>query len=140
MVVVAAVIVRDERVLVCQRSRTGKFPLKWEFPGGKVQSGETPQAALERELNEELGVKARVGTEVYRTRYKYAEMSDAVELIFFEARVESGEIQNRIFEQIAWVEPKRLCEMDFLEGDREFVEKLAARKLTIASRTKDANT
>lgn len=139
MVVVAAVIVREGRVLACQRNRTGKFPLKWEFPGGKVQTGETAQAALRRELNEELGVSARIGTEIYRTRYKYAEMPEAVELIFFAARIEAGEIQNRIFERIAWVEREKLCEMDFLEGDREFVEKLAGGRFTDGSLAQNAD-
>lgn len=125
MVVVAAVILRGGHVLACQRGRASKFALKWEFPGGKVQAGETPQAALERELNEELVVKLSVGAEIYRTQHKYAEIPDAVELIFFEARIEAGEIENRIFEQIAWVEPAKLREMDFLEADREFVAKLA---------------
>lgn len=128
MAVVAAVITREGRVLACQRNRTGKFPLKWEFPGGKVKNGETPQAALERELNEELGITSCIAAEIYRTRHKYAEMPEAVELIFFEARIEAGEIENRIFEQIAWVEPERLCKMDFLEADREFIEKLAKVK------------
>lgn len=139
MVVVAAVIVRDVRVLVCQRNRAGKFPLKWEFPGGKVQSGETPQAGLERELNEELGVSARIGIEIYRTRHKYAEMPEAVELIFFAARIETGEIENRIFERIAWVEREKLRGMDFLDGDREFVENLAGGRFTDGSLAQNAD-
>jgi 8-oxo-dGTP diphosphatase len=138
VVVVAAIIAREGRVLACQRNRSGKFPLKWEFPGGKVQSGETPRAALARELNEELGVTARVGQEIYRTRHKYAEMPGAVELIFFEARVEGGEIENRIFEQIGWVEPHKLRGMDFLEADREFVEKLANGKFAGVSLMQNA--
>jgi 8-oxo-dGTP diphosphatase len=125
VVVVAALIARDRRVLACQRSRASKFALKWEFPGGKVQAGETPRAALERELNEELGVTANIGAEIYRTQHKYAEFPDTVELIFFKAHVEAGKIENRIFEQIAWVEPGKLREMDFLDADREFVAKLA---------------
>ena len=139
MAVAAAVITRDGRVLACQRNRSGKFPLKWEFPGGKVQTGETLQAALERELNEELGVSARIGIEIYRTRHKYAEMPEAVELIFFAARIETGEIENRIFERIAWVEPENLREMDFLEGDHEFVEKLASGRFTDGSLAQGAD-
>ncbi|MGB6485210.1 MAG: (deoxy)nucleoside triphosphate pyrophosphohydrolase [Candidatus Acidiferrales bacterium] len=129
MVVVAAIIARDGCVLACQRSRRSKFALKWEFPGGKVQPGETPQAALERELNEELGVRARIGEEIFRTEHKYAQMREAVQLLFFEARVESSEVENRIFEKIEWVEPEKLTEMDFLEADRELIEKLAAREI-----------
>lgn len=132
MLVVAAVIVRDGRVLACQRSRSGKFPLKWEFPGGKVQSGESPEAALIRELREELSVDARVGVEIYRTKHKYAEMPSAIELIFFAATIESGEIDNRIFEAIAWVAPQTLPEMDFLDADRELIGKLATGEIELS--------
>ena len=129
MVVVAAIIVRDGRVLACQRSRESRFALKWEFPGGKVQAGETPQAALERELNEELGMRAKIGEEIFRTEHKYEQMHGVCPVDFFKARVESGETENRIFERIEWVEPGKLKEMDFLEADRELIEKLAAREI-----------
>ena len=81
MLVVAAVVARDGRALACQRNRSGKFPLKWEFPGGKVQSGESPEAALVRELREELAIDASVCVEIHRTEHKYPEMPSAVELI-----------------------------------------------------------
>jgi len=132
VLVVAAVIVRDGRVLVCQRNRSGKLPLKWEFPGGKVKSGESPDAALVRELREELSVDATVGAEIYRTRHKYSEMPSAVELIFFAATIESGEIENRVFEAISWATPQKLAEMDFLEADRELIAKLATGDIQLS--------
>ncbi|MFI5127751.1 MAG: (deoxy)nucleoside triphosphate pyrophosphohydrolase [Candidatus Acidiferrales bacterium] len=125
VLVVAAVIVRDGRILACQRSSSGKFPLKWEFPGGKVQSGESLEAALIRELREELAVDATIGAEICRTKHKYPEMPSVVELICFAATIESGKIDNRIFEAIAWVTPQKLPEMDFLDADREFISRLA---------------
>jgi 8-oxo-dGTP diphosphatase len=125
VIVVAAVIARDGLILACQRSRKSRFGLKWEFPGGKVQAGEEPRAALERELFEELGVRAAVGPEIFRATHKYEQMREAVELIFFEARIEPNEVENRIFEKIEWVKPEKLKEMDFLEADRELIEKLA---------------
>jgi len=137
VLVVAAVIVRDGRVLACQRNRSGKFPLKWEFPGGKVQNGESPEAALIRELREELSVDATVGAEIYRTRHKYPEMPSAVELIFFTATIESGQIDSRIFEATAWAAPQKLPEMDFLDADRELISKLATGDIPI-SRVTDA--
>ncbi|MGH9731050.1 MAG: (deoxy)nucleoside triphosphate pyrophosphohydrolase [Candidatus Acidiferrales bacterium] len=137
VLVVAAVIVRDGCVLACQRNRSGTFPLKWEFPGGKVQSRESPEAALIRELREELSVDARVGPEIYRTRHKYPQMPAAVELIFFAATIESGEIHNRVFEAISWVTPQELPEIDFLEADRELISKLATGDISI-SRVTDA--
>lgn len=131
LLVVAAVIVRDGRVLACQRTRSGKFPLKWEFPGGKLQSGESPEAALIRELREELSADARVGAEIYRTSHKYPEMPSAVELIFFAATIEAGEVDNRVFEAIAWVTPQELPEMDFLEADRDLIAKLATSDIPL---------
>jgi 8-oxo-dGTP diphosphatase len=131
LLVVAAVIVRDGRVLACQRTRSGKFPLKWEFPGGKLQSGESPEAALIRELREELSADARVGAEIYRTSHKYPEMPSAVELIFFAATIEAGEVDNRVFEAIAWVTPQELPEMDFLEADRYLIAKLATSDIPL---------
>jgi 8-oxo-dGTP diphosphatase len=131
VVVVAAIIVRDGRVLACQRRRDGKFALKWEFPGGKVQAGESPEAALERELHEELNIRALIGAEIFRVRHRYAEMEEEVELIFFSAQIESEKLQNRVFEKIEWAEPAKLLELDFLEADRELVDKLARQEFQL---------
>lgn len=131
MVVVAAIIARNGRVLACQRSRKSKFALKWEFPGGKVQSGETPEAALARELEEELGVRAEIGQEVFRTEHKYPQMREGVQLIFFGANLGAAEIENRIFETTEWVAPEKLRQMDFLEADRGLIEKLASQEIRI---------
>ncbi len=79
--VVAAVIQHGGRVLICQRRKGDTFGLKWEFPGGKVSPGESPAAALARELEEELGVRARIGPEIGRTRHKYTEHARAIELL-----------------------------------------------------------
>jgi 8-oxo-dGTP diphosphatase len=128
LTVVAALIESGGKLLVCQRRRDGRFGLMWEFPGGKAELGETPQGALERELREELGVAASMGPEVYRTQHKYAEMPEAVELVFFAARI-SGEPKNLDFEQIAWREPASLPELNFLPADRELIEKLATGSL-----------
>jgi 8-oxo-dGTP diphosphatase len=123
--VVAALIELDGKLLVCQRRRDAPFALKWEFPGGKAEPGETPEQALQRELREELGVTARVGPQVHRTQHKYAEMSDAIELRFFACRIVSGALRNLDFEQIAWREPQELQGMDFLAADRELIGLLA---------------
>lgn len=131
MVVVAAIIARDGRVLACQRSRKSKFALKWEFPGGKAQAGETPEAALERELEEELGVRAEIGPEIFRTEHKYPQMREGVQLIFFAAHLGSAEIENRIFEKVEWVEPKKLNQMDFLDADRGLIQKLSSKEIRI---------
>ena len=135
MQVVAALIESEGKLLVCQRRRGGPFELRWEFPGGKVQPGETLEAALARELEEELGVTAKIGREVYRTEYRYAEMPEPIDLIFFAASVPRTEIRNLVFEQIEWREPGSLPELNFLPADRELIEKLAKGKITLTDPT-----
>jgi 8-oxo-dGTP diphosphatase len=118
--VVAAVIEREGRVLIAQRKRTGQHPLKWEFPGGKVEAGEEPEAAVVRELEEELGIAARVEGEIMRYEYQYPGRA-VILLIFYRVSGFAGEPRNLDFERIAWVERASLRDYDFLEGDAEFI-------------------
>jgi mutator protein MutT len=129
LTVVAALIQSNGRLLVCQRRRGDTFELLWEFPGGKVKPNESLKAALKRELREELGASARIGAEVYRTRHQYAQMSDAIELVFFAAAIDSSEAANIVFEQILWRDPASLPELNFLPADRELIEKLSSGAL-----------
>jgi 8-oxo-dGTP diphosphatase len=118
--VVAAVIERDGRVLIAQRNNSGQHPLKWEFPGGKVESGESPEAATIRELEEELGIQARIDREIGRYQYQYPGRSPIL-LIFFRVVEYEGEPRNLDFAQIRWESPERLRDYDFLEGDTDFI-------------------
>ena len=127
--VVAALIWQDGTVLVCQRTRHQTMPLKWEFPGGKIEEGEQPRDAMRRELKEELGIEAVVGDEVARFRHRYPNGS-AVELRFFDVRSYSGEIENRIFKDVQWAKPAELPAYDFLEADLKLVQDLATGKLS----------
>ena len=122
--VVAAVIEKNGKLLVCQRTRHQTMPLKWEFPGGKIEEGEQPRDALRRELEEELGIRAKIGDEIARLRHTYPNGS-TVELRFFIVR----EFENRIFREIQWSDPKDLPNYDFLEADATLVKDLAAGKL-----------
>ena len=124
--VVAAVIERDGQILICQRSREDSHPLKWEFPGGKVEPGESPRAALERELEEELAIQARIGSEITRLTHRY-QGRNPFRLIFYRVSRFSGEPVNRVFDQILWEEPARLPQYDFLEADADFIRELALR-------------
>ncbi len=124
VVVVAAVIERLGRVLICRRRPSARHPMLWEFPGGKVEPGEDPRTALRRELLEELGVHAEIGEEIRRYPYQYPHGAPLL-LIFFRATV-SGAVQNRVFAEIRWEMPERLADYDFLPGDREFVGLLAS--------------
>ena len=129
--VVAALILADGRLLVCQRRKTDRFALLWEFPGGKVEPGESLSQALARELNEELGVDAPVGPEVYRTVFQYRELPNKTEIVFFAAAARPEHVQNLAFERIEWRAPQTLRELEFLPADRELVHKLAEGSLKV---------
>jgi 8-oxo-dGTP diphosphatase len=126
--VVAGLLVKGGKLLVCQRTRHQTMPLKWEFPGGKIEEGEQPRDALRRELEEELGILASIGDEVKRIQHEYPN-GGVVELRFFIVREYQREIENRIFRDIQWAEPKDLSTYDFLEADLALVNELAAGKL-----------
>jgi 8-oxo-dGTP diphosphatase len=126
--VVAALIWEDGKLLICQRTRHQVMPLKWEFPGGKIEEGEQPRDAMRRELDEELGIQANVGDEVTRFRHEYPN-GNAVELRFYDVQGYSGDMENKIFRAIRWVQPSDLPSYDFLEADLELVKDLANGKL-----------
>src|ERR1700682_5887868 len=127
--VVAAVIERgDRRLLIGQRRSDDSSPLKWEFPGGKMRDGETAEAALARELREELGVTVTKCVELGRVRHQYAAVLEELEIRFFAALAE-GEAAPLCFEQIAWVLPKELGEYDFLAANRELIANLATGRI-----------
>ena len=126
--VVAGLIVENGKLLVCQRTRHQTMPLKWEFPGGKIEEREQPRDALRRELEEELGILATIGDEVARIQHEYPN-GGMVELRFFIVREYQGEIENRIFKEIRWAVPQELPTFDFLEADLTLVKDLAEGKL-----------
>jgi len=122
--VAAALIQQDGRLLICRRKQGEAHALKWEFPGGKVEVGETPGEALRRELEEELGIRAAIGPEVERYEYQYPGKLPIL-LVFFQVTQFSGTPQNRVFDEIRWDRAANLPSYDFLEGDVEFVRRLA---------------
>jgi len=126
--VVAALIVRQGKVLICQRTRHQPMPLKWEFPGGKIEAGESPKAALARELEEELGIMPRIGREAATITHRYRSGA-AVELRFFLVEQYRGELDNRIFADFVWVTPGKISNYDFLEADAPLVRDIAAGKI-----------
>ncbi len=130
--VVAALILREYsgvlEVLICQRKADQAMALKWEFPGGKIEPGETPEEALRRELNEELGIEAVIGKPLTRVRHNYRNGS-AVDLRFFIVNEFQGELENRIFNNIQWSQLPALPSFDFLAADLGLVRDLADGKL-----------
>ena len=130
--VVAALILRAREsgteVLICQRKPDQPMSLKWEFPGGKIEPGEGPEAALARELDEELGISAVISERVARVRHKYRN-GGAVDLQFFAVREFGGEIENRIFNDVRWASMESLPEYDFLAADLGLIQDLSEGKL-----------
>jgi 8-oxo-dGTP diphosphatase len=128
--VVAAVIERsDRRLLIGQRRKSDSSPLKWEFPGGKVRDGESPEVALARELQEELGVTLVKSVELGRVRHQYAGTPEELEIRFFAAAIAESDVVPQAFEKIAWALPRELGEYDFLAANRELIAQLATGRI-----------
>jgi 8-oxo-dGTP diphosphatase len=126
----AGILSRAEQVLICQRPEAGAFAGKWEFPGGKLQEGESAEAALVRELAEELDIAVRQEDlrHLETLRHQYPEGPE-VELHFFQVLSFRREPKNRSFQQIAWVPATRAASFDFLEADKGLLARLAAGSL-----------
>jgi len=124
---VAAALIQDDagRYLITQRRRGSHLAGLWEFPGGKQEAGESPEACLRRELAEELAGNFSVGEPFATIRWEYQDRT--VTLHFFRCRLESGTIEPRESQTMAWVAPERLGEFDFPPADREIVARLRAR-------------
>ena len=126
--VAAALILREGEVLIGQRRPDQPMALQWEFPGGKIEPGESPEQALARELEEELGIHAVIGPRVTHIRHNYRH-GGAVDLLFFAVHAFSGELQNRIYHEVRWTKLEDLPGYDFLAADRGLIRDLAAGKL-----------
>ena len=121
--VVAAILEREGLILIGQRTPQQSHALQWEFPGGKVEPGETPAQALVRELEEELAIRARDLREVTRYQFAYPGRSP-IELIFFRVGAWDGDLRNLIFHDLRWEPREKFSAFDFVEGDREFLHGL----------------
>jgi 8-oxo-dGTP diphosphatase len=134
--VVAALILRGTagdaasgvEVLICQRKADQPMSLKWEFPGGKIEAGESSEDALARELDEELGIKAVIGRRVAQVRHKYRN-GGSIDLQFFVVREFDGALENRIFNDVRWAPLTELPRYDFLAADLGLIRDLSEGKL-----------
>lgn len=113
--VACAIIERGGKVLCTQRSETMTLPLKWEFPGGKIKDGESPEECLRRELNEELGVEVSVGQSLLVTTHHYPVFS--VTLHPFKCKIVSGEITLHEHSAMVWLPVDELHSLDWAEAD-----------------------
>ena len=121
--VAAGIMRRAGKILACRRSASMRHPGKWEFPGGKVEPGESVADCLRRELDEELGIAGEIGELVLRSVARYPNL-EPIELSFFFVDRFAGEPERRDYAEIRWVAPSELAALDFLDGDREILAAL----------------
>ena len=129
LVVAAALYDRDGRILIAERPAGKHMAGRWEFPGGKVNAGESEADALSRELREELGIKVESSHPFMRLAHSYADRD--VELSMWIVERFAGEPQGLDGQRLKWVQPARLSDEDILEADRPFVEALKERPCTM---------
>jgi 8-oxo-dGTP diphosphatase len=112
------------RVLLCQRTQTARYALKWEFPGGKLENNEPLEECLRRELREELGIAAEVGTLFHHQHFVYPD-SGSFDVFYYFVKSFTGEIVNKVFARWQWVPLTELHQYDILEGNRDVIRRLA---------------
>ncbi len=122
--VMAALIEQGGKILITQRTREGSQPLKWEFPGGKIEEGETPVECLKRELKEELNVDIHVGELFLTTTFDYPTWT--IELSVYRAEITGGQIRLNVHQDARWVRPGELEAYDFCPADMDLVKKIMA--------------
>ncbi len=114
-IVTAAIIEKDSKVLLARRKSDQKLAGKWEFPGGEVEDGESPEECLKRELEEEFGIQAEVGEYITSNKHHYDHIS--IELIAFHVTYISGSFELVDHEEIQWAKPEELLDYDLAEAD-----------------------
>jgi 8-oxo-dGTP diphosphatase len=126
LVEVVAALIQDDngRYLITQRHKGSHLAGLWEFPGGKREPGESLEEALQRELTEELSARFGIGERVETVRWEYPERTIVIH--FYRCRLESGTIEPREDQAMAWVAPERLSDFDFPPADRDLITRLRA--------------
>ena len=123
-IVVGGLVYQNEKILICQRKEEGDHPLKWEFPGGKLKDSENNKEALKRELKEELSIEVNEMIFFDEYLYEYNKLSKNLKLVFFQIFQFEGEIQNKVHQQLKWIDISKLGDYDFLKNDLKIIKKL----------------
>lgn len=120
--VTAAIIVKDDLILIARRGKDENLPGKWEFPGGKIEKGESPEACLKREIKEELNIDIKVGDFLGESIYEYA--NGAIRLLAYFSTIIEGEIELSVHDEVRWISIKEFDKFDFAPADIPLIEKL----------------
>lgn len=129
--VTAAILIEEEKVLIAQRKSTDHLAGKWEFPGGKIEPGETPEMCLHRELKEEFGIDTLIGQFLAESVYHYDQIS--IRLLAYQAMVQQGVLVPIDHDDIAWVTIHQMDQYDFAPADIPFVEMLKGGQIDLQS-------
>lgn len=124
--VTAALITDNRRILIAQRGRGKRYGRQWEFPGGKVRSGETPEACLRREIREELNLEIEVEKHFCTVHHEYPDFH--IELMAFWCSIVGGSLQLEEHEQIRWVTIQEMKQYDFVDADLNVITALAGTR------------
>ena len=129
--VTAAILVKDGKILIAKRKPEDKQPDKWEFPGGKIEIGESAQECLKREMQEEFGIDVRVGKFLGESIYHYPH--ESIRLLAYLAEWQAGDLALKDHADYAWAKCDRLAEFDFAPADLPFVRKLISGQIKISN-------
>ena len=125
VIVVAGLVTRGGRILIAQRPEGKKRAGQWEFPGGKTEPGELPEAALARELREELGAEVVIEAMLEKVEHVYSDLR--VEVLFYPCTLKAGAVvERREHARLEWVLPAELERFEFVEADRALLPRFAA--------------
>ena len=127
--VTAAILVRDEKILIARRGPDDRPADKWEFPGGKIEARETPEQCLRREMKEEFDIEVSVGRYLGSSIYHYDHIS--IELLAYRTYWEGGIIRLKAHDEFRWISPEQFGEFDFAPADRVFIGKIQNREIAI---------
>ena len=122
--VTAAIVIRDGRVLIARRAPGQKNAGMWEFPGGKVEAGETDERCLEREMFEEFGITGRTLSHVADSLYIYGAQGEGILLCAYVFAWQDGAFELRVHDEIRWADARELCEVGLTPADIEIARKV----------------